>query len=88
MLMRNQNISHAFPLAMAGEREWVKITGVTGSKNLIKRLITMGLIEETQLQVVKRQIGSGLLVACGETRLALGLGMANKIMVVPVEENK
>lgn len=87
MLMRNKNITQAFPLAMVGEMERVKITGVTGGKNLIKRLIIMGLIEETELQVVKRQRGSGLVVACGETRLALGLGMANKIMVVPVEEN-
>ncbi|HDN25612.1 MAG TPA: ferrous iron transport protein A [Thioploca sp.] len=81
--MKSENATQAFPLAMAGVGEWVKIAGVTGGKNLIKRLIAMGLIENTELQVLQRQRGTGLIVACGETRLALGIGMANKIKVVP-----
>jgi ferrous iron transport protein A len=87
MLMKTQNITQAFPLAMAGEGEWVKIDRVVGGKKLFKRLIAMGLIEETELQVIQRQRGSGIVVARGGTRLALGIGMANKIMVVPIEEN-
>jgi len=87
MLMKTQNISQTFPLAMASEGEWVKIDRVVGGKNLFKRLIAMGLIEETELQVLQRQKGNGIVVARGETRLALGIGMANKIMVVPIQEN-
>ncbi|HDN26668.1 MAG TPA: ferrous iron transport protein A [Thioploca sp.] len=82
MLMENKNITQAFPLPMATEGERVKIVGVTGGKLLIKRLIAMGLIEETELQVLQRE--NGVVVACGETRLALGFGIANKIQVVPV----
>ena len=88
MLMKTENIAQTFPLAMAAEGDWVKISTIRGGKNLIKRLIIMGLIEEVELQVVQRQKGNGLVVARGGTRLALGLGMANKIMVVAIEGNK
>ena len=87
MLMKNQNATHAFPLAMANEGELVKIVGVTGGKKLSKRLITMGMIENTKLQILQRQQGTGLVVLCGETRLALGTGIAHKIMVMLVQEN-
>ena len=84
MLMKNDSVTQAFPLIMASQGERVKIVTVTGGKNLIRRLIAMSLIEETELEVVQRQRGSGLVVICGETRLALGAGMANKIMVAPI----
>lgn len=87
MLMKNKNATHAFPLAMANEGELVKIVGVTGGKKLAKRLITMGMIENTELQILQRQQGTGLVVLCGETRLALGTGIAHKIMVMLVQEN-
>jgi ferrous iron transport protein A len=84
MLMKIEN-TKAYPLAMAGEGERVKIVGVNGGKNLIKRLIAMGMIEDTELKVLQRQRGSGLVVACGEKRLALGTCMVNKIMVAPID---
>jgi len=46
MLMKTEN-TKAYPLTMAGEGEWIKIVGVNGGKNLIKRLIAMGMIEDT-----------------------------------------
>jgi ferrous iron transport protein A len=38
----------------------------------------------TELRVVQRQ-GGGLLVARGESRIALGAGMAAKIQVTPLD---
>ncbi len=73
----------SFPLAMASEGETVKVIAVTAGKFLVKRLIAMGIIEQTELQILQREQGNGLVVTRGETRLALGFGMANKIMVVP-----
>ena len=87
MLMNNSNTSPVFPLGMAGEGEIVKIVSIIGGKNLAKRLMAMGMVEDTQLQILQRQKGTGLVLARGETRLALGAGMANKILVVPVVEN-
>jgi len=73
----------SFPLAMANEGETVKVIGITAGKFLVKRLIAMGIIEQTELQIIQREQGNGLIVSRGETRLALGFGMANKIMVMP-----
>ena len=87
MLMNSNNTSQVFPLGMASEGEIVKIVSVMGGKNLAKRLMAMGIVADTQLQVLQRQKGTGLVLARGETRLALGAGMANKILVVPVVEN-
>lgn len=87
MLMNNSNTSQIFPLGMASEGEIVKIVSVVGGKNLAKRLMAMGIVADTQLQILQRQPGTGLVLARGETRLALGAGMANKILVVPVVEN-
>ncbi|RKZ49636.1 MAG: ferrous iron transport protein A [Candidatus Parabeggiatoa sp. nov. 3] len=70
-------------MAYRGER--VKIVSVTGNKMLLKRLIVMGLLEETELQVLHLTRGNGLKVACFDTQLALDVGMANKIRVVPIE---
>jgi len=84
MLMKTENLANVFPLNMVIEGEKVKIVSIIGGKNLVKRLLALGLIEETEMQVLHKQPGNGVVVACGETRLALGLGMAQKIMVVPV----
>lgn len=72
-----------FPLLMAGEGERVRIQSLQGVKSLILRLTDMGLNQGAELLVVQRQ-GGGLVVARGETRLALGGGMAAKILVTAV----
>jgi ferrous iron transport protein A len=74
---------NTFPLGMANEGETVKVIAVKAGNFLIKRLIAMGIVEETELKILQREQGNGLIVSRGETRLALGFGMANKIMVAP-----
>lgn len=69
-----------FPLTMAGEGERVRIQTLRGGKGLMLRLTELGLNQGTELRIVQRQ-GSGLVVARGETRIALGGGMATKILV-------
>jgi ferrous iron transport protein A len=73
-----------FPLAMVGEGEQVRIRTLQGGKGLAKRLTELGLNPGTEVRVVARQ-GGGLVVARGETRLALGCGMAVKILVEAIE---
>ena len=84
MLMKSNTVVQAFPLLMAEVGKLVKVVGVMGGKSLAKRLIAMGLIEDTKVQVLYCHSGTGVVVACGETRLAVGSGVAHKIMVVPV----
>ncbi|MBK1716265.1 FeoA family protein [Thiocystis violacea] len=72
--------SGTFPLTMAGEGEPVRIHSLRGGKGLVMRLTELGLNQGAEVRIVQRQ-GGGLLVARGETRIALGGGMAAKILV-------
>lgn len=71
-------------LGMVKVGSLVKVVDIIGGKNLLKRLLAMGLMEDTQLQVLHQQKGTGVVIACGETRLAVGVGMASQILVVPI----
>ena len=70
-----------YPLAMAQEGDRVRIFLLRGGKGLEMRLTSLGLNVGSELTVSQRQ-GNNLVVIRGETRLALGAGMAQKIMVV------
>ena len=70
----------AFPLAMAQEGERVRIVSLGGGKGLEKRLTALGLNVGSELMVSQRQ-GGKLVVIRGETRMALGVGMAQRIAV-------
>ena len=70
-----------FPLAMAREGERLRIHLLRGGKGLEMRLTTLGLNVGSELTVSQRE-GGNLVVLRGETRIALGTGMAHKIMVV------
>lgn len=75
----------AFPLSMAEEGVKVRVVALHGGAGLDKRLTEMGLNVGGELTVVQRQGGGGLVVARGETRFALGGGMAHKILVERLE---
>lgn len=66
---------------MAQEGEKVRIFLLRGGKGLEMRLTSLGLNVGSELEVSQRQ-GGRLVVIRGDTRLALGAGMAQKIMVV------
>ncbi len=72
-----------FPLMMADEGACLRIIALNGGKGLTTRLTELGLNVGSEVRVVQRQ-GGGLLVARGESRIALGGGMAAKILVAPL----
>jgi ferrous iron transport protein A len=72
----------AFPLAMAQEGVKLRIHALQGGKGLEMRLTSLGLNVGSELVVSQHQ-GGKMVVRRGETRLALGAGMAHKILVVP-----
>lgn len=72
-----------FPLGMADEDSRVRIHALRAGRALAMRLTELGLNVGTEVRIVQRQ-GAGLLVARGEVRIAVGGGMATKILVVPV----
>lgn len=52
-----------------------------GGKGLRQRLIELGLVLGTRVRVVKNDRGGPLIVSIGEGRLAIGRGVALRIMV-------
>ncbi|MEB4591664.1 FeoA family protein [Candidatus Thiothrix sp. Deng01] len=74
----------SFPLGMAAEGTTVRIVALRGGAMLDKRVTEMGLNIGSEITIRQRQ-GGGLVVSRGETRFALGGGMAHKIMVEVVE---
>ena len=80
--MSNSDTLYApFPLAMAQEGEPLRIHLLRGGKGLELRLTELGLNVGSEVTVSQRSGGS-LVVLRGETRIALGAGLAHKIMVV------
>jgi ferrous iron transport protein A len=70
---------------MAEEGERVRIVALRGGAGLDRRMTEMGLNAGSELVVRQHQAGGGLVVSRGETRFALGGGMAHKVMVARVE---
>lgn len=71
--------STPFPLMMADVGARVRVVALRAGV-LDQRLTEMGLNVGAELTVCQRE-GSGVVVMRGETRIALGGGMAHKIMV-------
>ena len=68
-------------MSCVGER--LKIVKLKGTEGTVRRLIGMGLVAETELQIINIADGS-IIVAIGENRIGLGVGLAQKIMCTNV----
>jgi len=60
----------------------VKIVDVEAGRGLRSRLAALGLVPGTQLEVITNSSRGPFIVAVKESRLMLGRGMAQMIMVV------
>lgn len=81
-LVSTHSVAKPFPLSMADEGAKVRIQTLRAGRALARRLTELGLNVGCEIRVLQRQ-GSGLLIARGEGRIAIGGGMAAKILVVP-----
>lgn len=73
------------PLTMASPGEDIKLIAINGGQRIRKRLADLGLTPGTVLRVVQADAWGPLIVAFkDDARLALGRGMAHKIMVEPL----
>lgn len=68
------------PLNIIGVGKSAEIDNLTGSENMCKKLMEMGMNKGAVIQIVKNDAGS-LIIRIGESRLVLGRGMAQKVMV-------
>ena len=75
------NMSKPFPLAMASQGESLQILQLKGSEGTVHRLIAMGFVPGSKIKLINI-IGSSVIVAIGDNRIGLGVGMAQKIMCI------
>ena len=73
--------SPLMPLPLAKAGEMVVVKEILGGKNARFRLASMGLRSGDLLEIINNNGLGRLIVGHGSTRLALGLGFAQKIMV-------
>ena len=78
-ITREPMLLHEFS---AGQR--VRLKQVNGDRSLARRLLGLGLRKGVELDIVQFR-SNGVVVARGETRIALGTGVADKLLVVPLE---
>ena len=69
------------PLAMVCPGEEVTVVGVKAGRGLSQRLADMGLNRGVTLRVVNSQMPGPVIINLRGSRLALGHGIAHKIMV-------
>ena len=68
------------PLTMVNPGQEVTLIDIHGGRGIRARLYSMGLIPGVRLTVLGAR-GGPIMIAVNDTRLALGFGMAQKIMV-------
>jgi ferrous iron transport protein A len=69
------------PLAMATPGELVRIVGIRGGLGLGRRLADMGLVPGTDVRIMSGGRPGPVLLEARGTKLAIGHGVAQKIMV-------
>lgn len=84
-IMADHNSNGKQPLSMTAPGQSVQLVNIDAGHKLRRRLTELGLTPGVELQVMQDQ-GGPMLVAVRGTRLALGRGMAHKIMVQPTQE--
>lgn len=72
---------HRKPLTMVKPGESAHVVDIDGGRHLRARLASMGLNPGALVRVVSNGMHGPFIVAVGETRLALGRGMAHKVLV-------
>ena len=69
------------PLAMISSGEKARITSIIGGRGIREHLFDMGLSIGSEIEILKQGFPGPFLIAVKETRLAIGQGIAQKIMV-------
>jgi len=75
--------SPTMPLAMANPGERLRVERLAGGSQAVRQLCDLGLTVGAELEVLSAN-GGPLVVALGGTRLALGRGAAQKVLVSPL----
>lgn len=69
------------PLATVSSGRRAKIVSIVSGRGLREHLINMGLDIGSEIEILRQGAPGPFLIAIKETRLAIGQGMADKIIV-------
>jgi len=69
-------------LSQVDEGEMVSVVSVYGGRGLRNRLTAMGLLPKSQIRVVRNGGRGPFVISIKNLRIALGRGVADKIMVM------
>ena len=73
--------TNVMPLPMAAPGKKIRIFSLEGGRGMQERLTGMGLGPGSEIEVVRKGSPGPFIIAVKETRLAVGTGMARRIMV-------
>lgn len=71
------------PLSMATIGQTVRLININAGKRLTHRLTELGMTPGTEMKVLQ-DAGGPLLLSVRDSRVALGRGMAHKMLVKPI----
>lgn len=74
-------VANLMPLAMVRPGEEVTIAGFRAGRGLAQKLADMGLVPGQTIKVVSNHMPGPLMIGLHGSRLVLGFGVAQKIMV-------
>ena len=74
-------VAQSMPLAMVCPGEEVTVADIRAGRGLVRRLTDMGLTPGTPLRVINSQMPGPIIIDLRGSRLILGFGVAQKIMV-------
>jgi len=70
------------PLTMIPPGNKVRIISLDGGRGMQERLVSMGLGPGSKIEIIKKGAPGPFIVALKDCRLAVGTGMAQRIMVM------
>jgi ferrous iron transport protein A len=71
------------PLNSISIGKYGEVNSIDGGEMMCKRLMEMGINKGALIEVIRNDVGP-LIIGLGQTRFALGRGMAQKVMVKEV----
>jgi ferrous iron transport protein A len=78
-------LAAALPLVEMPLGSRVRIAALRGGREMGRRLLGLGLRVGSEVEILHRR-GGGVVVSTGENRIALGAGVAERILAEPLGE--
>lgn len=75
------------PLALIAEGEEVRLIAIHGGHHMRRRLADLGLNTGMTLRVIRRNPSGPMILDVKDSRLAVGRGMANRVIVELIRDN-